>query len=159
VNIEHAGGPVAGQLGCSRRVAAGSGEGEAIDIQYWGTGYGPHVDEEDGRLVYSLFVESSFVTMGFRFDIERADVEVLAADAYRHAALFEVLHTLLQTTFGPNVAKPRKFTQQEFADVTAEVLHSSDDGLAAYLDEFDRRWNVVTRYYIDAFLADGVKER
>jgi hypothetical protein len=143
-------------VGCGQQ--CWGSEGEAIGIQYWGTGRGPHIDEEDGRLVYSLLVESSFVTMGFRFDIERADLAVLAADPYRHAALFVVLHSLLQTTFGPNVVQPRKFTQQEFADVATRVLHSSADGLAAYLDEFDRAWRVVTRYYIDAFLADGVKD-
>ncbi|GIE82125.1 hypothetical protein Aph02nite_80750 [Actinoplanes philippinensis] len=138
--------------------ATAGSEGEANAIQYWGTGYGPHIDEEDGRLVYSLLVESSYVTMGFRFDIERADLTVLATDRYRHAALYVVLHTLLQTTFGPNVSRPRRFTQQEFTDVVARVLHSSAESLATYLDEFDHTWRIVTRYYIDGFLADGVRD-
>ncbi len=55
-------------------------EGSQNKIHHLGEGWEPHVDEIDGKLVYSIPVESSFVTLSFEFEIARADLEVLKAD-------------------------------------------------------------------------------
>lgn len=50
-----------------------------------GEEYEPYVEQLGDKLIYSLPVESGFVSFYFEFDIHQTDVDVLLSDHYRRA--------------------------------------------------------------------------
>jgi hypothetical protein len=56
-------------------------------VRRMGDGYEPHVDEVAGRLVYSLPVDSGFMSTSFSFLIGDDDLAILLSDEYRRAVL------------------------------------------------------------------------
>jgi len=71
-------------------------------VHLMGEGYEPHVVQEGGKLVYSLPVDSGFITYEFAFEIKREDLDVLLTDNYRRAVLEITAHTVLQhSTLNP----------------------------------------------------------
>ena len=111
------------------------------------------VEKRDGKLVYSLTVESGFASCGFSFEIEARDRDILIADPYRRAVLYNVLHTLLQNTFGSTGQPPSKFTQQQFRKVTSVVLFSPDSDLKQYVQKFSADHNIALEIYVAKQLA------
>lgn len=93
-------------------------------IHHLGNGYGPHVDEIDGKIMFSLPVESSFVSLSFQFEISREDLAILKNNPEKMDALFDALHSEIQNTFGPSVPKEkvRHYTQGEFDVVKKRIL-------------------------------------
>ena len=125
-------------------------------VHHLGTGYEAHVDDVNGKLIYSLPVESSTVTLNFEFEIKPSDLQILKADIYRYAALYQILHARLQSTFGLSlvgVAKPRTFTQQEFEVVVNSVLHSTQYELDAFIDD----QGASVKGFIDKYLKNKTK--
>ncbi|MGI4879517.1 MAG: hypothetical protein ACRYG4_18745 [Janthinobacterium lividum] len=117
-----------------------------------GEGHEPHVDDEAGRLIYSLPVESGFVTMSFSYPINQADLDVLLNDPYRRAVLEVVAHTLLQRSMirgNPEVG------QLEFSRLVDRALHSSVDALAEIILEIDREYQMS----VDRFVRAAIERR
>lgn len=111
------------------------------------------VEKRDGKLVYSLTVESGFVSCDFSFEIEARDRDILIADPYRRAVLYNVLHTLLQNTFGSSGQPPSKFTQRQFRKVTSVVLFSRDSDLEQYVQKFSADHNIALEIYVAKQMA------
>lgn len=65
-------------------------------VNLMGEGYEPHVTQEEGKLIYSLPVDSGFMSYEFAFEISRDDLDILLSDDYRRAVLEITAHTLLQ---------------------------------------------------------------
>jgi hypothetical protein len=129
-------------------------------IHHLGVGWEPHVDEINGRLIYSIPVETSFVASSFEFEITSADLGVLKSNQYRYAVLFFSLHSLLQNTFGPSFAGkqvPDQFSQNEFDLTVKKVLHSTDDELEAFIVRFDADNNISLKDYVTDFISQGSK--
>lgn len=115
-----------------------------------GDGYEPHVDEVDGKLVYSLPVDSGFASASFSFEIAARDLDVLRADPYRRAVLESVAHTILQ----PSLQRGgERVTQDAFADLVSRILHSTPAELEALIAAVDRDHNIVTRFYVEQAMA------
>jgi len=125
-------------------------------IHHLGTGYEPHVDEADGKLIYSLPVDSSFVTLSFSFEIHWRDLEILKSDSYRYVALHLILHRLLQNTFGPHLAQngiePARFTQNQFRNVVDDILHTDGTKLKNYVQKFSKDQNLALEIQITSHL-------
>jgi hypothetical protein len=121
-------------------------------IHHFCSDYEGKIEEIDGKLKYSLVVESSFVSLAFSFDIENRDFDVLKKDQYRNAALFHLMHTLLQSTLGPDLAatgkKPTNFSQEQFRFIASRLLFSSELELKQFIDEFSVRHNIKLEKYI-----------
>ncbi|MGO8077914.1 hypothetical protein AB9F41_36635, partial [Rhizobium leguminosarum] len=75
-----------------------------------GDGYEPHVDDNDGRLIYSLPVDYGHISLSFEYEIEAGGLAVLLDDVYRRAVLHWVLHTKLQRT----IIDTAKISQNDF---------------------------------------------
>lgn len=119
-------------------------------VRKLGEGYEPLVDEVDGKLSYSLPVDSSFVSMEFSFEIQPADLDVLLADPYRRAVLETVAHSVLQRSM---IRGNPPVLQDAFADLVSQVLHSSPTALKRFLAEVDRDFNMRTAYFVEHTLA------
>ena len=110
-----------------------------------GDGYEPHVDEEAGRLLYGLPVDSGAVGSAFSFDIRQADVDVLLADPYRRAVLEVVAHTVLQRSM---LRGSRSVTEMDFAAIVSSVLHSAPEELRRFIETVDREHNIDMGYFV-----------
>ena len=115
-----------------------------------GDGYEPHVDEVDGQLVYSLPVDSSFVSVEFSFDIDQKDLDVLLSDPYRRAVLESVAHTVLQRSM---IRGNPKVGQAAFTELVSSVLHSTPAALEHYIAAIDRDHHIRTAFYVEQTLA------
>ncbi|HEY0202590.1 MAG TPA: hypothetical protein VGC15_00380 [Acetobacteraceae bacterium] len=115
-----------------------------------GDGYEPHVDEEAGRLLYGLPVDSGAVSSAFSFDIRQADVDVLLSDPYRRAVLGVVAHTILQRCMIPG---SRPVTEMDFAAIVSSVLHSTPEELRRFIATVDREHNIDTGVFVAQAMA------
>ena len=116
-----------------------------------GDGYEPHVDAIDGRLIYSLPVDSGHVSLSFEYEIESSDLAVLLDDVYRRAVLHWVLHTKLQRT----IIDTAKISQTDFRALLSEILHSPIDNVERLIQAVNREHNIHLQYYIDLDLAQA----
>ena len=119
-------------------------------VRRLGDGYEPHVDEIEGRLTYSLPVDSSFVSVGFSFEILPGDLEILLADPYRRAALEVIAHTILQRSM---IRGNEPVTQEAFGELVSQVLHGEAEELELFIDTIDRDHNIVIRIYVAQVLV------
>jgi hypothetical protein len=113
-------------------------------------GFGPVVDEIDGKLTYALPVSSSVVIGGFEFDIQHVDLEVLLADSYRRAVLEEIAHVILQRSMTHANAR---VTQEAFDNLVSRVLHGDPDELEQYIDQVSLEHKRVIRISIEETIA------
>jgi len=119
-------------------------------VRKLGEGYEPIVEDVDGRLVYSLPVDSSFVSVEFSFDIDQRDLDVLRSDPYRRAVLDSVAHTVLQRSMirgNPTVG------QEAFTELVSSVLHSTPAALQHYVAAINRDHHIRTAFYVEQTLA------
>ena len=119
-------------------------------IRRLGEGYEPHVDEHDGALAYSFPVDSGFVSASFSFEIQEADLAVMLNDPFRRAALDITTHTVLQRSMQIG---SKKVTQSRFTALVAQILHSTQPELDAFLRRFDVKHHMLTQVYIDQVLG------
>ncbi|CAK08851.1 hypothetical protein ELG83_15155 [Rhizobium leguminosarum] len=117
-----------------------------------GDGYEPHVDDVDGRLIYSLPVDSGHVSLSFEYEIEAGDLAVLLNDIYRRAVLHWVLHTKLQRTV---IGTAEKISQADFRALLSEILHSPIDNVEQLIQAVNREHNIHLQYYIGLDLAQA----
>ncbi|WP_246787333.1 hypothetical protein [Rhizobium leguminosarum] len=117
-----------------------------------GDGYEPHVDDVDGRLIYSLPVDSGHVSLSFEYEIEAGDLAVLFNDIYRRAVLHWVLHTKLQRTV---IGTAEKISQADFRALLSEILHSPIDNVEQLIQAVNREHNIHLQYYIGLDLAQA----
>ncbi|MBY5319587.1 hypothetical protein ACCS54_32575 [Rhizobium johnstonii] len=117
-----------------------------------GDGYEPHVDDVDGRLIYSLPVDSGHVSLSFEYEIEAGDLAVLLNDIYRRAVLHWVLHTKLQRTI---IGTAEKISQADFRALLSEILHSPIDNVERLIQAVNREHNIHLQYYIGLDLAQA----
>ncbi len=115
-----------------------------------GDGYEPHVDEEAGRLLYGLPVDSGIVGWAFSFDIRQADLDTLLSDPHRRAVLEIVAHTKLQRSM-MHGSKP--VTEMDFAAMVSSVLHSTPDALQRFIETVDREHNINTGSFVARTMA------
>ncbi|MBY3464388.1 hypothetical protein HFN80_10235 [Rhizobium laguerreae] len=115
-----------------------------------GDGYEPHVDDIEGRLIYSLPVDSGHVSLSFEYEIEAGDLAVLLDDAYRRAVLHWVLHTKLQPTL---TGMAGKISQADFRALLSEILHSPIEDVERMIEAVNRRHNIRLQHYIRLDLA------
>lgn len=125
-------------------------------VRRLGDGYEPHVDEIEGKLTYSLPVDSSFVSVGFSFEILQRDLDVLLADPYRRAALEVIAHTILQRSM---IRGNEPVTQEAFGELVSQVLHGEPEELERFIDAIDRNHKIVIRTYVEQVLARRSAER
>ncbi|MGO4133204.1 hypothetical protein ACEQ6A_01430 [Rhizobium brockwellii] len=116
-----------------------------------GDGYEPHVDDIDGRLIYSLPVDSGHISLSFEYEIEAGDLAVLLDDVYRRAVLHWVLHTKLQRT----IIDTAKISQTDFRALLSEILHSPIDNVERLIQAVSRVHNIHLQYYIGLDLAQA----
>ncbi|WP_443750056.1 hypothetical protein [Asticcacaulis solisilvae] len=131
-------------------------EDDVSGIRRLGDGYEPHVDEAGGRLVYSIPVESGFVSTGFSFDISERDLAVLLSDPYRRAALEVIAHAVLQRSMLRGGAR---VTQPGFDALVAEVLHSPPAALEDTIARASREHNMIVSHYITQAMARRAGDR
>ncbi|MGO7727923.1 hypothetical protein ACC713_10510 [Rhizobium johnstonii] len=117
-----------------------------------GDGYEPHVDDVDGRLIYSLPVDSGHVSLSFEYEIEAGDLAVLLNDIYRRAVLHWVRHTKLQRTI---IGTAEKISQADFRALLSEILHSPIDNVERLIQAVNREHNIHLQYYIGLDLAQA----
>lgn len=111
-----------------------------------GEGYKPCVEQLGDKLIYSLPVESGFVSFHFEFDILQIDLEVLLSDHYRRAVLEVSAHTLLQRS---TLKGHKRFTQNDFDNLIATTLHASQEHLSAFISEINREHNISIEHYVN----------
>lgn len=119
-------------------------------LRRMGDGYEPHVDDVAGRLIYSLPVDSSFVSLSFSYEVEEADLQVLLADSSRRAVLEVVAHTVLQRSM---IRGSREVKQADFRRLVDRVLHTPPDALAAFVAKIDRDHNISVEYFVRSAMA------
>jgi hypothetical protein len=117
-----------------------------------GDGYEPHVDEIEGRLIYSLPVESGHLSLSFEYEIDVADLAVLLSDTYRRAVLHCVLHTKLQGTV---IGMAREISQADFRLLVSRILHSPMDDVERVIATINREHNIRLQYYIGLDMGQG----
>ena len=111
-----------------------------------GDGYEPYVNKFNNRLIYSLPVESGFVSFHFEFDIRQTDLDVLLSDHYRRAVLEVTAHTLLQRS---TLKGHKRFTQNDFDNLIATTLHASQEHLSAFISDINREHNISIEHYVN----------
>ena len=111
-----------------------------------GDGYEPYVNKFNNRLIYSLPVESGFVSFHFEFDILQTDLDVLLSDHYRRAVLEVTAHTLLQRS---TLKGHKRFTQNDFDNLIATILHASQEHLSAFISQINREHNISIEHYVN----------
>lgn len=94
-------------------------------VHQLGSPYEGQVDEIDGKFIYSLAVDSSFVSLMFEFEITSADLSRLRECPALLTSLTDTLTPIIQNTFGPNVPKDRvrRYRQDEFNLVRDQILY------------------------------------
>ena len=111
-----------------------------------GDGYEPYVNKLNDRLIYSLPVESGFVSFYFEFVISQTDLDVLLSDHYRRAVLEVTAHTLLQHS---TLKGHKRFTQNDFDNLIATTLHESQEHLSAFISQVNREHNMSIEHYVN----------
>lgn len=111
-----------------------------------GEGYEPYVEQLGDKLIYSLPVESGFVSFHFEFDILQIDLDVLLSDHYRRAVLEVTAHTLLQRS---TLKGHKRFTQKDFDNLIASALHASQEHLSAFISQINREHNISIEHYVN----------
>ncbi|MCP2123163.1 hypothetical protein [Enterobacter mori] len=111
-----------------------------------GDGYEPYVNKFNNRLIYSLPVESGFVSFHFEFDILQTDLDVLLSNHYRRAVLEVTAHTLLQSS---TLKGHKRFTQNDFDNLIATTLHASQEHLSAFISQINREQNISIEHYVN----------
>ncbi|HBL4974247.1 hypothetical protein [Enterobacter cloacae] len=111
-----------------------------------GAGYEPYVEKLGDKLIYSLPVESGFVSFYFEFDILKTDLDVLLSDHYRRAVLEVTAHTLLQHS---TLKGHKRFTQNDFDNLIATTLHASQEHLSAFISQINREHNISIEHYVN----------
>ncbi|AFM58899.1 hypothetical protein ACV275_004109 [Enterobacter cloacae] len=111
-----------------------------------GEGYEPYVEKLGDKLIYSLPVESGFVSFYFEFDILKTDLDVLLSDHYRRAVLEVTAHTLLQHS---TLKGHKRFTQNDFDNLIATTLHASQEHLSAFISQINREHNISIEHYVN----------
>lgn len=111
-----------------------------------GEGYEPYVEQLGDKLIYSLPVESGFVSFHFEFDILQTDLDVLLFDHYRRAVLEVTAHTLLQRS---TLKGHKRFTQNDFDSLIATTLHASQEHLSAFISQINREHNIAIEHYVN----------
>ena len=111
-----------------------------------GEGYEPYVEKLGDKLIYSLPVESGFVSFYFEFDILKTDLDVLLSDHYRRAVLEVTAHTLLQRS---TLKGHKRFTQNDFDNLIATTLHASQEHLSAFISQINREHNISVEHYVN----------
>jgi len=114
-------------------------------VHLMGEGYEPHVTQEDGKLSYSLPVDSGFISYGFAFEISRDDLDILLSDDYRRAVLEITAHTLLQRS---TLKGYDRFTQKDFDKLIVNTLHSTPDFLQTFISEINHEHHIVIEHYV-----------
>ena len=125
------------------------------EVRRLGDGYEPHVDENEGKLIYSLPVDSGHASAGFSFEILPQDLETLLADPYRRAALEVIAHTVLQRSM---IRGNARVTQQAFGELVSQVLHGAPEALERFIDGVDRDHKTSVRFYVEQALARRAAE-
>ncbi|HBI6864636.1 TPA: hypothetical protein K8E22_004338 [Enterobacter cloacae] len=111
-----------------------------------GEGYEPYVEQLGDKLIYSLPVESGFVSFYFEFDIRQTDLDVLLSDHYRRAVLEVTAHALLQRS---TLKGHKRFTQNDFDNLIAITLHESQEHLNAFISQVNREHNMSIEHYVN----------
>ncbi|MEO3324096.1 hypothetical protein ABHD20_16010 [Enterobacter cloacae] len=111
-----------------------------------GEGYEPYVEQLGDKLIYSLPVESGFVSFYFEFDILKTDLDVLLSDHYRRAFLEVTAHTLLQHS---TLKGHKRFTQNDFDNLIATTLHAPQEHLSAFISQINREHNISIEHYVN----------
>lgn len=111
-----------------------------------GEGYEPYVEQLGDKLIYSLPVESGFVSFHFEFDILQIDLDVLLSDHYRRAVLEVTAHTLLQRS---TLKGHKRFTQNDFDNLIATTLHASQEHFSAFISQINREHNISIEHYVN----------
>ncbi|EOZ4640810.1 hypothetical protein F1543_05180 [Enterobacter cloacae] len=111
-----------------------------------GEGYEPYVEKLGDKLIYSLPVESGFVSFYFEFDILQTDPDVLLSDHYRRAVLEVTAHTLLQHS---TLKGHKRFTQNDFDNLIATTLHAPQEHLSAFISQINREHNISIEHYVN----------
>ncbi len=114
-------------------------------VRRMGDGYEPCVDDEAGRLIYSIPVDSGFVSMMFEFEIAERDLQTLLADPYRRAILGVIAHTVLQHSM---LRGHEDVTQRDFRQLVDRVLHASRAELAETVAEVERAHNINVAAFV-----------
>ena len=117
-----------------------------------GEGYEAHVDDVAGRLIYSLPVDSSIVSVAFSYPITRSDLDVLLNDPWRRVVLGAVAHTLLQQSM---IRGEPEVTGIAFTKMKNSVLHSASKELDGFITDVDRRYNIRIGRYAQQALQRG----
>lgn len=111
-----------------------------------GEGYEPYVEQLGDKLIYSLPVESGFVSFHFEFCIRQTDLDVLLSDHYRRAILEVTAHTLLQRS---TLKGHKRFTQNDFDNLIATTLFASQEHLSAFITQINREHNISIEHYVN----------
>ena len=114
-------------------------------IRRLGDGYEPHVDEQDGRLIYGLPVDSGFVSTAFAFEISSDDLRVLSTDPYRRAALEVIAHAVLQQSMRRDGVR---VTQAAFDVLLAQILHAPPAALQDTIAQASHAHHMAVEVYI-----------
>lgn len=122
-------------------------------VRRMGDGYEPHVDEVAGRLIYSLPVDSGFVSLSFSYEVQEADLRTLLADPYRRAIMEVVAHTLLQRSM---IRGNPEVTYTDFRRLMDRTLHSLPHDLATFVAEIDRDHNIGVEHFARAAMERRV---
>ncbi|UAJ10113.1 hypothetical protein [Polymorphobacter megasporae] len=117
-----------------------------------GEGYEAHVDDEAGRLIYSLPVDSGFVSLSFAYPIKQADLDVLLTDPYRRAVLEVVAHTVLQRSM---IRGNPEVSQLDFGRLVDRTLHACAEAVAGLVAEIDRDHHMS----VDHFVREALQRR
>jgi len=110
-----------------------------------GEGYEPHVTQEEGKLTYSLPVDSGFISYNFAFEISRDDLDILLSDDYRRAVLEIIAHTILQRS---TLKGYDRFTQKDFDNLVVKTLYSTPAFLRLFIAEISHEHHIVIEHYV-----------
>ena len=127
-----------------------SGPPTQTSVRLLGSGYEPHVDAVDGQLIYSILVDSSFVSLEFSFAIEQRDLDVLVQDPYRGAVLECVAFTVLQRSM---ILGNEQVTQEAFSRLVAQILHGAPADVVRLIATINDEHNTDIGFYVAAAIA------
>lgn len=101
-------------------------------------------------MVYSLPVDSGFMSTSISFLIGDDDLAVLLSDPYRRAILEVVAHEVLQSSMGRGNPD---MTPIAFGRLVADILHSTPEDLGAFVAAISSRHNVAVAVLVDQVTA------
>ncbi len=115
-------------------------------LRLMGDGYEPYVDKLDDRLIYSLPVESGFLSFNLEFVICQVDLDVLLSVHYRRAVLEVTAHTLLQRS---TLKGHDRITQHNFDELVFNTLHTTQEQLQEFISKFNREYRILIEHYVN----------